>query len=85
MRLKFQSEGTSQNFKQKYTIYSMTINKLPTAWYFSATLHGKGCIDELSGTTKRRVQDARGAENVRTRERGSGQLLADRGKFLSTI
>ena len=31
------------------------------------------------------VYVCRGAENVRTRERGSGEILANWGKFLSTI
>lgn len=55
--IEFQSDGTSQHFKQKYTIFSMTLNEIPTTWHFSATSHGKGCIDGIGGTIKRRVRE----------------------------
>lgn len=62
--IEFQSDGTSQHFKQKYTIFSMTQSKLPTVWHFSATSHGKGCIDGIGGTIKRQVRDATRARNI---------------------
>jgi hypothetical protein len=56
-KIEYQSDGTSQHFKQKYTLYAMTMNTVPTNWHFSATSHGKGCIDGIGGTVKRRVRE----------------------------
>lgn len=62
--LEFQSDGTSQHFKQKYTIFDMTLSGIPTKWNFSATSHGKGCIDGIGGTVKRRIRDAVKARKI---------------------
>ncbi|GBM41170.1 hypothetical protein AVEN_35743-1 [Araneus ventricosus] len=47
----------AQHFKQKYTIFLMTLNEIPITWHFSATSHGKGCINGIGGTIKRCVRD----------------------------
>lgn len=56
--IEFQSDGTSQHFKQWYTIFSMTHCKFPKVWHFSVTSHDKSCIDAICGTIKRQVRDA---------------------------
>ena len=53
----FRSDGTSQHFKQCYTLNWMTTLKDSVAWEFSATSHGKGDIDGIGGTCKRRVRE----------------------------
>ena len=53
----FRSDGAGQHFKQKYTICSMSLMKEEIEWDFSATSHGKGDIDGLGGTCKRRIRE----------------------------
>ena len=53
----FQSDGAAQNFKQKFTLCSMTLMDGDIKWNFRATSHGKGEVDGLGGTCKRRVQE----------------------------
>ena len=53
----FRSDGAGQNFKQKYTICSMSLMKEEIKWDFNATSHGKGDIDGLGGTCKRRIRE----------------------------
>ena len=59
--LKFFSDGTCQHFKQKYSICQVvTLNfseKIDVSWHFFATSHGKGPIDGLGSTIKRRVTE----------------------------
>lgn len=62
--IEFQSDGTSQHFKQKFTLYHMTQSSIPTKWNFSATSHGKGGIDGIGGTVKRRIRDAVKARKI---------------------
>lgn len=63
-RIQYQSDGTAQHFKQKYTIFNMTQDTIPIDWHFSATSHGKGCIDGIGGTVKRRVREASNARKI---------------------
>ena len=51
------SDGTSQHFKQRFTLNWMTTIPGSAAWEFSATSHGKGDIDGIGGTCKRRVRE----------------------------
>lgn len=57
----FQSDGTVQHLKQKYTLCQVLTLNFPEVnkveWHFSATSHGKGPIDSLGGTIKRRVTE----------------------------
>ena len=59
--LKFFSDGTGQHFKQKYSICQVVTLNFPeledVSWHFFATSHGKGPIDGLGGTIKRRVTE----------------------------
>ena len=55
--IEYQSDGTAQHFKQKFTLCSLTLQSIPAKWNFSATSHGKGCIDGIGGTVKRRVSE----------------------------
>ena len=56
--IEFQSDGAAQHFKQRFSLCYMSLNSKPTKWHFSATSHGKGCIDGIGGTIKRRVAEA---------------------------
>lgn len=60
-KILFQSDGTAQHFKQKYTLCQVLTLNFPEVkeveWHFSATSHGKGPIDGLGGTIKRRVTE----------------------------
>ena len=56
----FQSDGTSQHFKQKYVLCQvLTLNflNINVEWQFSVTSHGKGPVDGIGGTIKRRVTE----------------------------
>ena len=55
--IEYQSDGTAQHFKQKFTLCSVTLQTIPTKWSYSATSHGKGCIDGIGGSVKRRVSE----------------------------
>lgn len=58
-RLIYQSNGTGQHFKQKYSICIALFQSFDNVeWHFSATSHGKGPIDGLGGTMKRRIKEA---------------------------
>ena len=58
-RLIYQSDGTGQHFKQKYSICIAMFQPFDNVeWHFSATSHGKGPIDGLGGTMKRRIKEA---------------------------
>ena len=52
----FQSDETAQHFKQKYSLFTMTLID-GNVWDFSATCHGKGDIDGLGGTCQHRVYE----------------------------
>lgn len=60
----YQSDGAAQHFKQKFTLCQLTFNSIPTTWNFSATSHGKGCIDGIGGSLKRCVIEYVLAQNV---------------------
>ena len=56
----FQSDGTGQHFKQRFSLCQVLTLNFPSydvEWHFSATSHGKGPIDGLGGTIKRRVTE----------------------------
>ena len=55
--IEYQSDGTAQHFKQKFTLCSVTLQTIPTKWSYSATSNGKGCIDGIGGSVKRRVSE----------------------------
>lgn len=57
-KLIYQSDGTAQHFKQKYSICIAMLQPEDVEWHFSATSHGKGPIDGVGGTLKRRVREA---------------------------
>lgn len=60
-KLIFFSDGTGQHFKQKYSLCQVVTLNFPdiqeVEWHFFATSHGKGPIDGLGGTIKRRVSE----------------------------
>ena len=59
-KIEFLSDGTGQHFKQKYSLCQvLTLNfpHLTVIWNFSPTSHGKGPIDGIGGTLKRRVTE----------------------------
>lgn len=54
----YQSDGTGQHFKQKYSICLAMLQSCDVEWHFSATGHGKGPIDGIGGIVKRRIREA---------------------------
>ena len=59
-KIMFQSDGTGQHFKQRFSLCQVLTLNFPSydvEWHFSATSHGKGPIDGLGGTIKRRVTE----------------------------
>ena len=54
----FQSDGAAQQFKQKFTLCNITLYDIPTEWHFTATSHGKSCVDGLGGSIKRKLREA---------------------------
>nr|XP_042913577.1 uncharacterized protein LOC122273608 [Parasteatoda tepidariorum] len=54
----YKSDGTAQHFKQKYSICLAMLQSNDIEWHFAATGHGKGPIDGVGGTLKRRVREA---------------------------
>lgn len=63
-RIQYQSDGTAQHFKQKFSLSLITLQPEEISWNFSATAHGKGPIDGLGGTLKRRVREATRARQI---------------------
>ena len=56
--VEFLSDGTPQHFKQKYSLCQVLTQNFPhlnIEWHFSPTSHGKGPVDGIGGTVKRRV------------------------------
>ncbi|GBN89236.1 hypothetical protein AVEN_197866-1 [Araneus ventricosus] len=60
----YQSDGTVKHFKQKFSLCLGTIMHENFQWQFTATSHGKGAIDGLGGTIKRRVREATHLRNI---------------------
>lgn len=54
----YQSDGTGQHFKQKFSICLAMLQFRDVEWHFSATGHGKGPIDGIGGIVKRRIREA---------------------------
>ena len=54
----YQSDGTGQHFKQKFSICLAMLQSRDVEWHFSATGHGKGPIDGIGGIVKRRIREA---------------------------
>lgn len=70
--VEFLSDGTAQHFKQKFSLCQVLTQNFPhlnVEWHFSPTSHGKGPVDGIGGTLKRRVTE---------------HLLGIRGKVDST-
>lgn len=57
-KIVYKSDGTAQHFKQKYSICLAMLQSYDIEWHFTATGHGKGPIDGVGGTLKRRIREA---------------------------
>lgn len=75
----YQSDGTGQHFKQKYSLSYITLQNMQIIWHFSATAHGKGPIDGLGGTVKRRLRESTNSRQIDPR---NAKEFADCAKII---